>query len=335
MLLTPWRGRPAWAAAIAACFLIASPALLPARAQDQELKVTQADGVLTVLTGDQPTLRYRYEGAPFKPYAKELCTRHGVNVLLDAPPEQAHHHGLMFGLTVDGVNFWQEGERAGKEVHRALENVLPPPDRRADTATFTELLDWLTPDGKLLLNEQRTITVHDDGFARIGRVVLVTWKTRLSAPPGIAEVKLSGSHDCGLGLRFVRALERDGKFVYARRFPGDVVRGDERLTPDRWCAFAGSVDGKNVTVAIFDYPHNPRAPATWFTMKEPLAYLSATPGLGKEPLVLKADAPLELRYGIALWDEPVVAEQIERVYTLWVDRFAGPPATTLPSAPRK
>ena len=49
-------------------------------------------------------------------------------------------------------------------------------------------------------------------------------------------------------------------------------------------------------------------------MLDPFAYLSATLNLYKEPLEIVADKPLELAYGVALWDGEVSSEKIEAMY---------------------
>ena len=43
-----------------------------------------------------------------KPYADQLFSPAGVQVLRDSPLDHKHHHGLMYALAVDGVNFWEE-----------------------------------------------------------------------------------------------------------------------------------------------------------------------------------------------------------------------------------
>jgi hypothetical protein len=97
-----------------------------------------------------------------------------------------------------------------------------------------------------------------------------------------------------------------------------VVRGDERLTPSRWCAYTAVADGKPVTFSMFDHPKNVR-PALWFTMAAPFGYLSATINLWKEPYALEAGKPLTFSYGVALWDGKVAAKDVEALYRRWLD----------------
>ncbi len=77
------------------------------------------------------------------------------------------------------------------------------------------------------------------------------------------------------------------------------------------------VDGKSVTVAMFDHPKNFRHPATWFTMAKPFAYLCVTLDLKNQPIEMQPDKPLPLRYGVALWDGTVKPAEIEKMYERW------------------
>ena len=51
---------------------------------------------------------YRYVQSPYKPYADRLVSPAGTQILRDSPSDHKHHHGLMFALSADGVNFWEE-----------------------------------------------------------------------------------------------------------------------------------------------------------------------------------------------------------------------------------
>jgi hypothetical protein len=248
---------------------------------------------------DKPAFQYQYEDVPFKPYVSQLYTPAGIGVLRDNVPDHKHHHGLMFAVAVNGVDFWSEYPVNGKEITEKF--------TKNDTG-LVELLSWKTPSGELLLRERRTVTVQT------GPVTLLTWESRLM-PPGTNGVKLTGAHYFGLGMRFVESMDKVAEFSFSTNDPVTVVRGSEKVFPANWCACTGPVEGKTVTVAVFDAPGNPRRPATMFTMNVPFAYMSATLNLWKEPLTVKE--PLDLRYGVALWDGRPTREQIEEVYQRW------------------
>ena len=68
---------------------------------------------LTILYNQQPVLVYAFSAVQPKPYIKQIHTMSGWNVLADAPTDHSHHHGVMYGLQVNGHNFWQEPPDAG------------------------------------------------------------------------------------------------------------------------------------------------------------------------------------------------------------------------------
>lgn len=277
-------------------------------AAEAEVNVKNDDTHVTIASGDRELIRYKFAGVPFKPYVQELRTPGGINVLLDAPHDHLHHHGLMFALAVDGVDFWSELDACGRQIHRAFE--------AGAAGGLVENLDWVTPEGKELLHEQRQVTAGIDSDTG---ATMLTWRARLDVPPDKGQVALSGDHYFGLGLRFVEAMNGNGKFLTSTGEAGEVVRGEERNVPADWCAYASAIDGKDVTVAMFSARANPRHPAVWFTMPVPFAYLSATLNLHKEPMTLEAGAPLEVCYGVALWDGRQNQEAIQGAYGRWLE----------------
>jgi Family of unknown function (DUF6807) len=268
------------------------------------------DSAVNLSIDGRPMLEYRYREVPFKPYARKLLSPSGVNVLRDAPHDHLHHHALMFAIAVDGVSFWQEQEAPGRQIHRSFADGDP------DGRGFTERVDWLKPEGEeVVLRERRTLRVlPEEG----GKVSLIAWESALELPKGKASAALTGSHYYGLGMRFVDSMDKGGTFLNADKAEGEVVRGTERVTPSKWCAYQAKADGHPVTVAMFDHPDNVRHPATWFTMTGPFAYMSATLNLWKEPMTLKSAEPMVLRYGVALWDGHVERDMIEELYKRWL-----------------
>jgi hypothetical protein len=259
-------------------------------------------------------LEYVPNASPMKPYVRQLFTPGGVQILRDLVPDHKHHHGLMFAVAVDGVNFWEEAAGCGRQVpHKgeAVQTSFRP--NNLSRVGFSQRLDWLGPDNMTRLEERRTIEVQAD--PRIP-ATLLSWQCRLVSPGRTA--KLTGSHYYGLGMRFVESMDSSGRFLYSGGTEGLIVRGSERVTPGKWCAYTSQVDGKPVTAAMFDDPRNSHS-AYFFTMR-PFAYLAATTNLWKEPRELKADSPLDLRYGIALWDGVKEAKEIEQAYQIWLKR---------------
>ena len=232
-----------------------------------------------------------------------MRTPSGVGVLRDSPHDHVHHHGLMFAVKADGVNFWEERAESGHQVQTAFE---------AGADELRQRLDWVDAAGVALLRESRSIRLDKvEGCTRI------TWTSTLRPGREAEPVELTGSHYHGLGARFAVSLDGAATFLLPPGTAGEAVRGTERLTPVPWAAVSGEVEGKPVTFALFSAPANPVHPPPLFTMTAPFAYLSATLNLWKKPLVIPPGGSVTLTYGVALWDGRRTAEDVAQAYTNW------------------
>ena len=293
---------------------------------ENPMRITTEENIISVHTGDSILLRYHYRDVPFKPCVQQLFSPQGINILRDAPADHLHHHALMFAVAADGVNFWEEQQAPGRQVHRSFADIKIEKRDDVPSAGFTEQLDWVSPRSQeLLLKEHRTIEVCQ---SRQGwpsplndfKATLLSWQSSFAVPSGKESVTLTGSHYFGLGMRLLKSMDTGGQFRNSEGKSGDIVRGDERLVRARWCAYTAAANGKPVTITMFGHPDNLRHPTQWFTMTKPFAYLSATLNLHKEPLKVTSDKPLVLHYAVAVWDNRVGNEQIENVYNWWVNR---------------
>jgi hypothetical protein len=285
-------------------------------AEDTALRTTNNDSTIAVTAGNTPRLTYRHSDVTFKPYVKTFCTPSGINVFRDSPRDHIHHHALMFAVAADGVTFWAEfpQRKQGSQVHQELSHSTKAIADNLEAAVINGKLDWITADKDHLLTEHRKITVYEGGDLKPS---LLTWQTELTPAEGKDSVKLTGSSYYGLGMRFVESMDKNGRLIHTSEEEGVIDRGALVVTPAKWMAYAAAVNGKPVTVAVFDDPGNPRHPGKFFTMTAPFAYVSATLNLWKEPMTLDSGTPLRLRYGVALWDGFVAAEDVEKVYQKW------------------
>ncbi len=291
---------------------------LVSAAVSNETRITIAqedEKSIVIKANGREILEYRCLQSPNKPYVRKLFTPGGVQILRDSPGDHKHHHALMFALKADGVDFWSEQPGNGIEKSRSIEGLKSSTQNESGRAGFTQNLDWLDPRGnKPLVEEMRQV---ESFISPKLDATLISWRTTLEPAADKKSVTLSGDHYFGLGMRFVTSMDEAGEFLYADNKKGEVVRGSEKLTPARWCAYQSKAEGKPVTVAMFDSPENPRHPNKFFTMR-PFAYLAATLNLWKEPMTLKTGEPLKLSYGVAVWDGHVDAAEIEKTYQQWV-----------------
>jgi hypothetical protein len=222
----------------------------------------------------------------------------------------------MFAVRVDGVNFWEESKpEFGVQKHRSIGTHEGIEVNGFERQQFVDSLDWMRPasEDPLLLERREIAVLKAPDFG----ATLIEWRSRLELPPGKESAVISGAHYNGLGMRFLTSMDKGGRFFFADGSAGADGPDKSRLTRARWCAYTAKADGKPVTVAMFDHPGNFR-PATMFTLTRGFAYLSATLNEWKEPITLKARQPLNLCYGIALWDGEVEKAAVEKLYQRWV-----------------
>ncbi|MCG8512009.1 MAG: PmoA family protein, partial [Rhodospirillales bacterium] len=277
------------------------------------LKLRVEDKTVTILDGQQVLATYYRQPNAFKPYLQQLYTPTGIQPLFDSPHDHIHHHALMFAVQVDGKTFWNEYPNTSPGKQQPRPDKVVAAELPSGQARLVQTLDWIDHAGARRLVEERAVTVH----GVVDAATLLTWQSELS-PPGERPAKLDGAHYEGLGMRFVREFNGRTAFLHASGKPGEVFRGDERLTPGKWCAVQGTVEGRKVTAAMFDHPDNPLDSTVWFTMSKPFAYLSATLKLHEKPIVIEADESLTLRYGVALWDGHIDAAAIDPLCEKWL-----------------
>lgn len=280
----------------------------------QNLKLSKDERAIRIDGPSGPVAEYVYRESPLKSYLARWYTPAGVQVLRDSPADHKHHHALMFAIGIDGVDFWGETKGCGRQLAAALDGPRAETLAGMPVAALAQRIDWLSAEGKPLAVERRTISIV------LGKDLptrLLLWRSNLEAAPGLKAVKLWGRDYFGLGARFVTSMDTKTRFVFPAGTKEEVSQG-HALAAARWCACVGPAGAGAITLAIFDHPANPRHPGKFFTMNKPFAYVSATLGLGRQTLELKAHEPLDLCYGAALWDGEAGAGQVEAMYDRWL-----------------
>jgi hypothetical protein len=274
---------------------------------------------LTVRYAGKPLLVYAFAANQFKPYVRELYTLNGLNVLLDAPPDHLHHHGLMYAIRVNGINFWEEVGQPGYQrpamllSYRAETNSAGLPQ-----ASFSQLIHWLAPSNATeLLVETRTIVVTVNPSSR---EVALDWNSDFEV--GEASVKLTGSAYNGLGLRLPKEFDHVARHQNSEYIPY-TKEAKWDVTAARWSAVSGSVNNRNAMAALFSLPAN-KGDARFFTMLNPFTYLSVTQNLEKQPLDYAAGDKFSLRYLLTVYDEAKNSEFLNRRYARWVNEAKSP-----------
>jgi len=293
--------------------------LISGRAKNAlEVKVHRDRREIEIRFKERPLLVYAFATNQFKPYVRELYTLSGENVLRDSPADHLHHHGLMYAVRINGVNFWEERESPGVEKPVKLlgyysgksVNGLPQ-------ATFTQLIHWLAPTNRnaanseavALLIEKRTLrlTVNE----KAGELAL-RWDASFKICSA-GKVTLTGTDYNGLGLRLPQSFDHVAVFKNSEKSPYVGPKTRDNI-PAKWTSATGKTIKGEITVALFA---NPGSNPVFFTLLDPFAYLSATQGLDKKPREYSASDKFGLSYLLTVYDEPKSAEFLQQRYEAW------------------
>jgi hypothetical protein len=268
-------------------------------------------------------LAYTFATNQFKPYVRELSSLAGDNVLRDAPFDHLHHHGLMYAIRVNGVNFWEERDQPGHQRHiKLLSQSTSRGASGLPQASFTELIHWV-PHGEhaqadttpaAFLVELRTLTLIVD---EAKEEVVLAWHAEFEVGARTNRVTLHGSDYNGLGLRLPAAWDHVARHENSERalYPAG---GKPGAVPARWSAVSHTVDGRTTQVALFASPRGHAGTNSFFAMTEPFTYLAATQGLDKKPLDYGAGDRFAIDYLVLVSPAVRTTAQLETRYQAWV-----------------
>jgi hypothetical protein len=319
------RGRDLFLAlGIALCLAV------PAAAATLRLDTTEEPTAWSLLYGQQKLFVYSFAPQRFKPYVKELSPLGGENILRDAPFDHLHHHALMYGIRVNGINFWEEV--SGNGVQKVIWTSRPVcaeagTDGQAQ-GKFEQVLHWVAPQDAFLpdtapvaLLVERRALVLTVNPAR--QEVALEWKSKFEVGGKTNTVTLGGATYHGLGLRFRQNLDK----LAAHRLAGtpdspagpvlDLANSRQDLSPAPWAAVSFDEPGHPATLALAGHPANLRGDAVYFSMLTPFPYLSATQGLDKQPLIFHRGDTFELNYLVLVYPEAKPSETLRARVEAW------------------
>lgn len=234
-----------------------------------EATVTLGDrDVLDLRLGGSRVTRYHFGAHLARPYLDPLLGPGGVQVTCEpGPADHPHHRGVWVGhRDVGGVDHWTEQPGHGRIAHRGFDEVGP---------AVRERLEWLDPDGRAALAEQRMLRLHDGPALDVTAHLHALDRT----------VVLGEAKDAGpLAVRVAPWMETIEN--------AHGARGEERCWGRRaaWCDFSGPAAG----LAILDHPDNPRHPPPWHVRAYGL--MAPNPFLGTGPLPLEPGDTVSFRY---------------------------------------
>jgi hypothetical protein len=305
-----------------------------------------------VAVDGKPFTSYIWPGTLKKPTLHPITTGAGVVVTRGFPPgpgeraDHPHHVGLWFNYgDVNGYDFWNHStairgdrlEKMGRVVHHDVTRM----DSGKGQAVLRVETRWVTAqNGTPLVDEETTFTFRAtaDGLRMIDRATHLTASGQ--------DVRFTDNKEGLLGLRVRRALEdpneKGGQFVDAagavtKTAPLDgagatgIYTSSEGKTGGavwgtrgKWTTLSGTVDGRPVTIAMFDHPGNPGFPTYWHARgyglfaASPLGQAAFSNGTETLGFALKRGQNQLFRYRVLIADRPVTPAEMETLYQTWI-----------------
>ena len=321
MLLT----RLASLAILVACVSSAPAAQLSLEKTDQGYAV-KIDGQLfteyVTLSNNKPIL-----WPIIGPTGKAMTRAYPMATVEGEKADHPHHRSLWFThMEVNGWNFWAEDSSYGKSKtkseavsklgltkHREFKQASASGDR----VTLVAVNDWLAPDGKKVLEDERRLTFFVQGDARV-----IDFDIDLKATEG--PVLFGDNKDGVFGVRVPTSMDVDAK-------QGGRIINSEGLAdkdawgkPAKWCDYHGPVGGETLGIAILNHPSSFRYPTTWHVRTYGLfaancfGWHDFNPAAGmKGDHTLPAGETLKFRYRVVLHKGDEKQGQIESAFAAY------------------
>ena len=153
---------------------------------------------------------------------------------------------------VDGVDFWSEAKGHGLMVV----THVGQPKIDGNQATLATKNEWRTPEGLVILEENRDLTLIDYGKARL---LILDIDLRAKASP----ITFGDTKEGALGIRINDKIRADAKGKgQLKNAEGKVGERECWGQLSDWCDYSGPIDGKTVGLAIFADLNN-EYPTCW------------------------------------------------------------------------
>ena len=305
-----------------------------------------------VFIDGQPFTAYIWPDTIKKPVLYPLRTAAGTIVTRGYPLEpragervdHPHHVGMWFNYgNVNGLDFWNNSDAIKPEEQHKYGTIRHRRIKRAtsskDHGELTVEMEWLMPNGKVILREETTFIFYGNRNERgIDRI------TKLTALD--ERVVFADNKEGVFGMRVARALEQPadkpevftdasgkattvakldnagvtGRYQSSEGRVGDAVWG----TRGKWAMLKGKIGQESITVAILDHPKNPGYPTYWHARgyglfaANPLGQEVFSNGKEKLNFTLEPNQSATFRYRVMILSLDATPEEIESRYPAFI-----------------
>lgn len=317
---------------------------VPKMADSIKLVRNDTEKKVEVLVNGELFTAYLYPETIAKPVLYPIKSAGGNDLTrgfpLDPRPgervDHPHHIGLWFNYgDVNGLDFWNNSDAIPAEkkvgygtiVHKEILNLKEGKDK----AELEVAMDWVGPDGEVLLKEKTTfVFTVSEGKRMIDRITTLTAQGK--------EVFMKDNKEGMLGIRVARELEHPsdkpelftdanriatavptlnnagvtGKYRSSEGLEGDAVWG----TRGKWTNLSGEIKGEKVSLAILDHPKNVGYTTYWHARgyglfaANPLGQKALSNGKEELNFKLAAGESVTFRYRILVYSGSEVSDQV-------------------------
>lgn len=297
------------------------------------VKLDRKENQIAVSVDGQPFTTYYFGPETAKPYLMPLRTASGIIVTRGFPvvndvsagdPKasafEPHQRPLYFGHgDIDGLDFWQEPvfdkyyTDHGKQAygHMALKDVEKAATE-GDSATIRASFTLNSPNNRVIGEETQTFTFRGDSQTRIIDCEFVLHAT--NGPLDLGDTK-----EGTFAIRL--APELSAPHAHMSNSNGAVGEKEIWGKPADWVSYSGTIDGKPVSVTVFDSPKSFRHPTTWHARAyglfaaNPFGIREFTRDPGKDgSWTLPEGKSLTFRYRVVIHEGEFQAAQIGEEY---------------------
>lgn len=224
------------------------------------------------------------------------------------PEDHPHQKGLWIGTErLSGMDLWENDRTYNRPRMGSIQFVDVTRSNSGTTGELGFRADWLSPEGKHLVTEDRLMTFFAIGSS--ANVIDVDLTLTAREP-----VTFEDHQDAIIGIRLAPAFdEKNGGIpMNAEGYRSEAaVRG----RASRFLDWRTTIGGKKVGVAILDHPSNLHAPARWhmrsfgFFAANPFARKAFDPAAESGAKAMAAGEKLRLRYRVVVYSGPFSVEE--------------------------
>jgi Family of unknown function (DUF6807) len=293
------------------------------------VKLAREQSQIEVIVDGKPFTTYYFSSATSKPYLMPLRTASGVIVTRGFPvvndvskgdPKgssfEPHQRPLYFGHgDIDGLDFWGEpvfDKYYNDHGHQAYGHMVLKAVEQANSGNVRARFTLNSPNNRVIGEETQSFAFDGDANTRTIDCEFVLYAT--NGPLDIGDTK-EGT--------FAIRLAPELSGPHAHMLNSNGASGEKAIWGKRadWVSYSGTVDGKPVSITVFDSPQSFRHPTTWHARAyglfaaNPFGIREFTGDLNKDgSWTIREGKSVTFRYRVLIRDGEFSASQIAEAY---------------------